>query len=56
MPIKCNTKKRNDKIRARFRVLYEEERKRIDDVYDTLVEEFFISMKRIEQIVAHKEQ
>ena len=54
MPVRKKTQKRNDKIRLRFKVLYEVERKRLDDVYFELSEEFFLSERRIVQILADK--
>ena len=44
---KLNTHKRYMKIQARYKVLYNEERKRIDDVYTTLQEEFCIGEQSI---------
>lgn len=48
------TKKRNNQIKNRFKLLYEQERKRLDDVYEILSEEFYLSEARIHQIISGK--
>jgi hypothetical protein len=46
---KANTCGRNERIRARFNYLYNQERKRIDDVISILCEEFSLAKSTIEK-------
>jgi len=41
------TRKKYEAIQARFKQLYEVERRRLDDVHNILTEEFFLSLSRI---------
>lgn len=41
------TRKKYLAIQARFKELYEVERRRLDDVHNILCEEFFLSLSRI---------
>lgn len=45
---KKNTEARNERIRNRFNYLYNEERKRVDDVINDLCKEFCLAKSTIE--------
>jgi hypothetical protein len=48
---KRNFEARNERIRMRFNALYNQERKRIDDVIVILTEEFCLSKSTIESVL-----
>jgi len=48
---KTNIAARNERLRQRFNYLYNTERKRIDDVIDTLCQEFCLEKITIERLL-----
>jgi hypothetical protein len=48
---KANTQLRNERLHKRFNELYNDERKRIDDVYAQLCQDFSLSEATIEKII-----
>lgn len=49
--MRTNTLKKYKAIQNRYKHLYHVERKRIDDVYNQLAEEFFMSVRWIEEVL-----